>query len=61
VGALVAYANAHFEAAQTALRNGDFARYGAEIELVRQALEQLQATTGAGPSGQPVPSGSTAP
>jgi uncharacterized membrane protein (UPF0182 family) len=42
---LIDYANTHFELAQEALRNGDFARYGAEIELVRQALAQLDAIT----------------
>jgi uncharacterized membrane protein (UPF0182 family) len=42
---LVEYANAHFELAQEALRNGDFARYGEEIELVRQALAQLDTLT----------------
>ena len=63
VGALVEYANAHFEAAQVALRSGDFARYGSELELVRQALERLQSLTGApaGASAGPSPSGSTAP
>jgi hypothetical protein len=58
VRALIDYANAHFEAAQAALRNGDFARYGTEIELVRQALERLQALTGA---SAPPPSASAAP
>jgi uncharacterized membrane protein (UPF0182 family) len=58
VRALIDYANAHFEAAQAALRNGDFARYGTEIELVRQALERLQALTSA---SAPLPSASAAP
>ena len=53
VTALVAYANQHFEAAQAALRRGDFATYGAELELVRQALAQLQALTA---NGSPAPS-----
>jgi hypothetical protein len=48
VTALVAYANQHFEAAQAALRAGDFAKYGTELELVRQALSQLQALTAGG-------------
>ena len=48
VRALVEYANTHFEMAQAALRNGDFARYGAELELVRQALVQLETLTGGG-------------
>ena len=52
VQSLVAYANAHFEAAQAALRAGDFARYGQEMQLVKQALSQLSALTG----GTPPPS-----
>ena len=54
---LVDYANQHFELAQAALRNGDFARYGAEIDLVKQALAQLRALTGGSPA--PGPSGPT--
>jgi hypothetical protein len=50
VKALVAYANAHFEAAQAALRAGDFALYGQEIGLVQQALSQLSALTSASPA-----------
>ena len=42
VAGLIAYANAHFEAAQQALRDGDFARYGQEIALVKEALARLQ-------------------
>ena len=41
VAALVAYANQHFELAQAALRNGDFATYGTEIAKVQEALRQL--------------------
>ena len=41
VSALVAYANQHFELAQAALRNGDFATYGTEIAKVQEALRQL--------------------
>ncbi len=41
VPGLIAYANLHFELAQQALRDGDFARYGAEIALVEQALQRL--------------------
>jgi hypothetical protein len=47
---LIAYANAHFEAAQTALRAGDFATYGREIELVRQALSRLDQLAGPSPT-----------
>jgi uncharacterized membrane protein (UPF0182 family) len=50
VSGLVAYANQHFELAQQALRDGDFARYGAEIALVQQALGQLEQLTGGSPS-----------
>jgi uncharacterized membrane protein (UPF0182 family) len=39
---LIEYANRHFELAQTALRDGDFARYGTEIGLVQAALQRLQ-------------------
>jgi uncharacterized membrane protein (UPF0182 family) len=58
VTALIAYANLHFELAQQALRNGDFARYGAENALVGQALSQLKALTGGSPAA---PSGSGTP
>ena len=60
VAALVEYANLHFELAQQALRDGDFARYGAEIELVKEALAQLDALVG-GTSPSPSASPSAAP
>jgi uncharacterized membrane protein (UPF0182 family) len=50
VPGLIAYANEHFELAQQALRDGDFARYGREIELVRQALARLELLAGPSPS-----------
>jgi len=50
VAGLVAYANAHFEAAQQALRDGDFARYGQEIDLVKEALARLEQLAGPSPS-----------
>ncbi len=50
VAALIDYANRHFELAQDALRDGDFARYGDEIELVRQALARLDELAGPGAS-----------
>jgi len=53
VAGLIAYANAHFEAAEAALRDGDFAAYGREIELVRQALGRLHEL--AGPTPTPTP------
>ena len=49
VPGLIAYANAHFEAAQAALRNGDFAAYGREIEFVSQALARLDELAGPTP------------
>jgi len=57
--ALIAYANSHFEAAQTALRAGDFATYGREMDLVRQALSRLDQL--AGPSLSPGASPSPTP
>jgi uncharacterized membrane protein (UPF0182 family) len=51
VAGLVLYANTHFETAQSALRAGDFARYGAEMALVRQALSQLSVLTSSGAPG----------
>ncbi len=41
VAGLIDFANTHFEAAQDALRAGDFARYGEEMALVEQALQRL--------------------
>jgi len=43
---LIAQANAHYEAAQTALHNGDLATYQKEMNIVGQLLTQLQATLG---------------
>ncbi|HYX11076.1 MAG TPA: UPF0182 family protein, partial [Candidatus Acidoferrum sp.] len=57
---LVDYANKHFELAEQALRDNDFARYGAEIALVKQALAQLEVLTGGPPPGASAPP-STAP
>ena len=41
VDELIDYANQHYELAQQALRDGDLATYGEEIELVGAALEEL--------------------
>jgi len=49
VPGLVDYANTHFEAAQAALRAGDFATYGAEMDKVEDALAALGGLTGASP------------
>ena len=38
---LIQYAKSHFDLAQAALRDGDFARYGAEIARVDAALQRL--------------------
>ncbi len=59
VPALIEYANAHFELAQNALRDGDFARYGTEIGLVQAALQRLQVL--APGSVAPTPGASTSP
>ena len=61
VPGLIDYANAHFEQAQAALREGNFARYGTEMALVEAALQQLQVL--APGLGSPVPgaSASSAP
>ncbi len=53
VAALVAYANEHFEKAQAALRNGDFATYGTEMAKVQEALRQLDVLVVASPSPAP--------
>jgi uncharacterized protein len=50
VAALIAYANQHFELAQAALRDGDFATYGAEIAKVQQALQELGGLVSPAPS-----------
>jgi hypothetical protein len=61
VPGLIAYANSHFELAQAALRDGDFARYGTEIQLVQAALQRLEvlapglATPAPGASTSPAP------
>ena len=41
VDELIDFANLHYELAQQALRDGDLATYGEEIELVGAALEEL--------------------
>jgi uncharacterized membrane protein (UPF0182 family) len=42
VAGLIDYANTHFELAQAALRDGDFAAYGEEIAKVELALKRLE-------------------
>jgi hypothetical protein len=46
VQGLVDYANTHFELAQAALRAGDFATYGTEMDHVKAALQALGRLTG---------------
>jgi len=50
---LIAYANLHYDQAQAALRNGDFATYGTEMDKVKAALQQLDVLTAPGASQQP--------
>ncbi len=71
VQTLISYANAHFDLAQQALHNGDFATYGAEMDKVQAALKRLGELTGtpsaspsaapASPSAAPSPTPSAAP
>ncbi|MCB8945968.1 MAG: UPF0182 family protein [Ardenticatenaceae bacterium] len=42
---LIQSANAHFEAAEAAQRDGDWATYGAELDALQQDLQQLEALT----------------
>jgi hypothetical protein len=46
VASLVAAANAHYARAQAALRAGDFAAYGKEIDALGRALTELRRITG---------------
>jgi uncharacterized membrane protein (UPF0182 family) len=55
VAGLIAFANTHFELAEQALRDGDFATYGEEIELVRRALARLEEIGGIGGPRLPAP------
>ena len=57
VAGLIEYANRHFELAQAALRDGDFATYGTEIALVEAALGRLDEL--APGLGQPSPGAAT--
>ena len=45
VNELIQIANQHFEAAQEAQRNGDWATYGAELRALEAVLEQLATVT----------------
>jgi uncharacterized protein len=59
VAGLIEYARAHFDLAQAALRDGDFARYGEEMDRVDAALNALDAL--APGLGLPSPGASTSP
>jgi uncharacterized membrane protein (UPF0182 family) len=61
VPGLIDYANRHFDLAQAALRAGDFARYGEEIDKVEAALQRLDALAPGLGLGSPAPSASPAP
>jgi uncharacterized protein len=61
VPGLVEYANRHFELAQAALRDGDFALYGEEIAKVEAALQALGELAPELGLGSPAPSVSPAP
>jgi uncharacterized membrane protein (UPF0182 family) len=56
---LVAQANAHYNAAYTDLKNGDFAGFASEMSQVGQILQQLQKLTGT--STSPTVSASPSP
>ncbi|GJM42574.1 MAG: UPF0182 protein [Ardenticatenaceae bacterium] len=49
VAELISAANAHFEAAQAAQRDGDWATYGAELTALEDALNRLVELTGEAP------------
>jgi len=46
IGALVKSANDHYNAAQAALKAGDFAEYGRQLKLLEDDLAKLRAATG---------------
>jgi hypothetical protein len=48
IAALAAEASAHYARAQAALRAGDFATYGREIDALGRVLADLRRATGAG-------------
>ncbi len=53
VQALIRYANERFAAGQEALRRGDFATYGVEMDEVAKTLRQLEILAGGSPSPTP--------
>ena len=61
VPGLIDYAYRHFQLGQTALRDGDFARYGEEQAKVDAALQRLRELAPELSLGSPAPSASPAP
>jgi uncharacterized membrane protein (UPF0182 family) len=61
IAALLARAQQHFQAAQTALKAGDLATYQAEIEAAARAVAHAAALAGTSSSGGPTPSPSASP
>jgi hypothetical protein len=55
VAALVREALQHYQAAQVALRNGDFATYGAELKKMEDALRRADQAAHPSPSPSPTP------
>jgi uncharacterized membrane protein (UPF0182 family) len=58
VAQLIALAKTHYDAAQAALKNGDFTTYAKEIQTVGSILNQLAALQSAGPSPSASPKAS---
>jgi len=46
ISALVKSATDHYNAAQAALKSGDFAEYGRQLKLLEDDLAKLRAATG---------------
>jgi uncharacterized protein len=55
VAQLIASAKSHYDAAQQALKNGDFVGYAREIQTVGSILQQLATLQGASPSASASP------
>jgi hypothetical protein len=58
VAQLIAQAKAHYDAAQAALKNGDFTTYAREIQTVGSILNQLAALQSVSASPSPSPKAS---
>jgi hypothetical protein len=55
---LIAQAKSHYDAAQAALKNGDFTTYAQEIQTVGNILNQLAALQSPAPSPSASPKAS---